>query len=159
MSLGGGAEAAASALGASAGAPAPGAAQGAGDLCRIELREEYDIVTARGITREMCGALGFAAVEQVKVATIVSELARNIIAYAGRGSIELRAIREGRKGIEVKAVDNGPGIPDLDAIMEGAYNSRSGMGIGLVGTKRLMDEFEIDSVPGRGTTIIARKFA
>lgn len=146
------------------GAPSGGAEASRGatppsdDFRRIEIREEYDIVTARGCTREVCAALGFQAVEQVKVATIVSELARNIIAYAGRGAIELRALRDGRRGIEVRAVDRGPGIPDIEHVMSSEYSSRTGMGIGLVGTKRLMDEFEIDSAPGRGTTIVARKY-
>lgn len=124
----------------------------------IKIDEEYDIVTARGNTRELCAALGFHPADQVKIATIVSELARNIVQYAGRGSIEIREVSDPRTGIEIKAEDHGPGIPDVELIMSGTYRSRTGMGIGIIGTKRLMDDFSIVSAPGRGTTIITKKY-
>ncbi|TLM65666.1 MAG: anti-sigma regulatory factor [Actinobacteria bacterium] len=171
MALGGGPDAAAAAVGLPAPfEPKPPAVSGIASAARaqepeygdgpkrVELREEFDIVTARGATRGMCAALGFPPVEQVKIATITSELARNIIAYAGRGYVELVPLSGERKGIEIRAVDNGPGIPNIDSIMAGGYSSNTGMGIGLLGTKRLMDEFELDSVPGRGTTVVTRKY-
>jgi len=124
----------------------------------VDITEEYDIVTARNHTKTMCSDLGFSASEQVKIATVVSELARNIVAYVGRGRIELEVVNTPRNGIEVRSYDQGNGIPNLDEVLSGLYRSKTGMGVGLLGTKRLMDEFQIDSVPGRGTTLVVRKY-
>lgn len=123
----------------------------------VDIIEEYDIVTARGECRNLCARLGFAASEQVKIATVVSELARNIVQYVGRGRIELIAIQLPHKGIEIISTDEGTGIPDVDLVLSGSYQSRTGMGVGLVGTKRLMDHFEVESGP-TGTRIVTRKY-
>lgn len=124
----------------------------------VEINGEYDIVTARNHTKTVCEDLGFRPSEQVKIATVVSELARNIVAYVGRGRIELEAVNTPRRGIEIRAIDQGNGIPNLDEILSGRYRSRTGMGVGLLGTKRLMDEFTIDSGRGRGTKLVVRKY-
>lgn len=123
----------------------------------VEINEEYDIVTARGECRNMCARIGFPGSEQVKIATVVSELARNIVQYVGRGRIELTVTQLPHKGIEIVATDQGTGIPNIDVILSGAYQSKTGMGVGLVGTKRLMDDFQIDSGP-TGTRIVTRKY-
>lgn len=124
----------------------------------VEVNEEYDIVTARNHTKTLCDEIGFSASEQVKIATVVSELARNIVLYVGRGRIELEIVSVPRQGIEIRAIDQGGGIPNLEEVLSGKYRSKTGMGVGLLGTKRLMDEFEIDSAPGRGTRLRVRKY-
>jgi serine/threonine-protein kinase RsbT len=125
---------------------------------RIRVENEADVVIARSAGRDFSGELAFSATVQNKIATAISELARNIVQYAGRGEVVIRRIDNGRTGVEIRAVDQGPGIPHLDAVMAGNYRSRTGMGMGLRGTKRLMDEFEIDSKPGQGTTVTLRKY-
>ncbi|APR76451.1 Anti-sigma B factor RsbT [Minicystis rosea] len=124
----------------------------------VPITSEGDIVTARESGKQMCVTLNFTEVSYVKVATAISELARNIVKYAGEGSITVRVIPGQRRGIEVVATDRGPGIPDIDAVLSPRYRSRSGMGIGLRGTKKVMDHFEIRSQTGRGTTVTIRKY-
>lgn len=124
---------------------------------RVEILQEFDIVTARGETKDICAKMGFPALDQVKIATVVSELARNIVQYAGTGYIELTQLTVPRAGIEIVSVDRGPGIPNIDHVLSGDYDSNTGMGVGLVGTKRLMDEFTIDTGP-TGTRITARRY-
>jgi serine/threonine-protein kinase RsbT len=124
----------------------------------IRINAEYDIVTARGQCRNLCADLGFPASSQVKVATVVSELARNIVQYAGTGSIKLRVLDSGRPGLEILAEDHGKGIANLESILAGTYKSKTGMGMGLYGTSKLMDEFDVDSAPGSGTRVRARKY-
>ena len=124
----------------------------------VPIVQEGDIVTARESGKQMCVSLNFSEVSYVKVATAISELARNIVKYAGEGSITVRVIPGQRRGVEVVATDRGPGIPDIDAVLSPRYRSRSGMGIGLRGTRKVMDHFEIRSQPGRGTTVTIRKY-
>lgn len=124
---------------------------------RIDINEEYDIVSARGECRDMCAQIGFTALDQVKIATVVSELARNIVQYAGKGYIVLTAVSGAKSGIEIVAVDHGKGIPHIGVVMSGSYESETGMGVGLIGTKRLMDDFELNT-GASGTRIIARKY-
>lgn len=124
----------------------------------VDINEEYDIVTARNHTKTLCDELGFSASEQVKIATVVSELARNIVLYVGRGRIELEIVNTPRRGIEIRSIDQGNGIPNVDEVLSGTYRSKTGMGVGLLGTKRLMDEFQLDSAPGRGTKLVVRKY-
>lgn len=121
----------------------------------IEVREEADIVTARSRGTELCLQLGFPKVVQVKVATAISELARNIVQYAGEGEITISSMEN---GIEVVARDQGPGIEHLDTVLSGEYSSKTGMGMGLAGTKKLVDEFDIETQCGLGTKITIRKF-
>lgn len=125
----------------------------------IEVQAERDIVTARSTARQIAVSLGFGAIDQSRIATAVSELTRNIVRYAtdGRGQVTVRGTQD-RPGIEVIVSDEGPGIADLDLVMQDGYTSGGGMGLGLPGTKRLMDEMQIESQPGRGTTITIRKW-
>jgi serine/threonine-protein kinase RsbT len=128
------------------------------DLVVIPIQCEDDIVVVRNTTRDACRQIGFSDVLQTRVATAVSELARNIHRYARRGSVELRRLKPGRPGIEVIACDKGPGIANLELILSGAYRSPSGMGVGLIATKRVMDHFDVKTSPGAGTTITIRKY-
>ncbi len=124
----------------------------------IGINVEGDIVRARGAGRDMCRDLGLSEINQVKVATAISELARNIFHYAQTGKIALRRLSAPRVGIEIVATDNGPGIPDLKLVLSGSYKSKTGMGKGLLGARRLVDFFEVDSGPDRGTRVTLRKF-
>lgn len=124
----------------------------------VEITEEAHIVSSRSLGRELCRRLGFSSAVQIKVATAISELARNIRQYAGNGTITIAPISGRRRGIEVIAKDNGPGIKDIERILSGDYRSESGMGIGLMGTQKMMDEFEIDSGPDKGTFVRVRKY-
>jgi serine/threonine-protein kinase RsbT len=124
----------------------------------IGITEESHIVSARGAGRDLCQEVGFSGAVQIKVATAISELARNIVQYAGEGEITIASIDSPRPGIEITAVDHGPGIADLDDVLTGNFKSRKGMGIGLKGTKKLMDEFEIQTNAEQGTQIRIRKY-
>jgi serine/threonine-protein kinase RsbT len=124
----------------------------------IEILHEFDVVTARNHVKQLCQNLGFSIAEQVKVATAVSELARNIVQYVGSGRIELDTVTLPHPGIEIRAIDEGPGISNIDEIIAGNYSSKTGMGVGLLGTRRIMDEFRIESTPDRGTRVYARKY-
>lgn len=125
----------------------------------IAIKVEGDIVRARGAGRDMCRDLGLSEINQVKVATAISELARNIFHYAKTGNIALRRLAAPRAGIEIIATDQGPGIPDLKLVLSGAYKSKTGMGKGLLGARRLVDFFEVDTGPGRGTRVVLRKYS
>jgi serine/threonine-protein kinase RsbT len=125
----------------------------------VRVRTARDVLQACGMARELARELGLSALDQTKVATATSELARNIVLYVGDGEVRVRAVQTPRPGVQVVAADSGPGIPDVALVMNGGYRSRTGMGMGLKGTKRLMDDFEIDSRAGVGTTIVARKYA
>lgn len=123
----------------------------------VPVLSEADIVTARDAGKQMCLELGFTEVAYIKVATAISELARNIVKFAGQGSITLRVLRSPKRGIEIVATDQGPGIADVEAVLSPKYRSRTGMGVGLRGTRRLMDHFEVKSQVGRGTIVTLRK--
>ncbi|NJN65434.1 MAG: anti-sigma regulatory factor [Chloroflexaceae bacterium] len=123
------------------------------------IQSDLDIVTARSKARDIAKSLGFGAVDQARIATAVSELARNIFLYADSGHVAARAVdRNGRKGIEIEFQDQGPGIANIDQVMQDGYSTSRGMGMGLPGARRLMDEFDIQSRPGTGTTIVCRKW-
>lgn len=127
---------------------------------RIAIDRETDIVVARGKGRELAAASGFSSTEQTLIATAISEVARNIIVYAGRGEIVLSTIdHQGRRGIMVVARDQGPGIRDVALAMQDGYSTAKSLGVGLPGARRLMDEFEIDSTLGQGTTVTMKKWA
>lgn len=120
----------------------------------ISVKEELDIVTARQAGRELSRSLGFSVVDQTRITTAISELARNIVLYATEGKIMIRAINTGYyQGIEVVAEDKGPGILNVEKAMEDGYSTSNGLGAGLPGVRRLMDEFELKTNPGQGTTI------
>lgn len=124
----------------------------------IQVESEYDIVAARNAGARMARDIGFGNTDAVKIATIISELARNIFLYSGSGKITITPITGLRKGLKVMACDEGPGIKDLDSVMNGTYNSERGMGMGLRGVKNLSDTFEIETKEEEGTTICIRKF-
>jgi len=120
---------------------------------------DADIVSARQKGRELASQCGFPSTDLAVIATAISELARNIVRYAVHGEIILRLLDEnGKRGVEVVAVDDGPGIADLALAMQDGYSSSGGLGLGLPGTRRLMDEFEIVSDFGKGTAVTVRRW-
>lgn len=123
----------------------------------IHIRATDDVVNACEVGRDIARKVGFSDVDQVKVATATAELTRNVLLYAKVGEMRLTSLEAPRRGIEIEVTDNGPGIADVDLVMSGQYRSRTGMGMGLKGTKRLMDTFELQS-SGAGTKVLARKF-
>jgi serine/threonine-protein kinase RsbT len=125
----------------------------------VQINLDMDIVTARQEGRTLAAKLGFSSSEQVLIATAISEAARNILQYAGRGTITISDIQEGdRRGILIVARDAGPGIPDIEQALVDGFSSSGGLGLGLPGIKRLMDELEIISQPGQGTTLFMRRW-
>jgi len=125
----------------------------------IPLHSDLDIVAARIEGRNLAKELGFGIIDQARIATAISELARNALLYARHGRIMLSRLQQrGRVGIEIRCEDQGPGIPDLERIMDPNAPIRRERGVGLAGTKRLMDEFEIRSQVGKGTTVVVRKW-
>jgi serine/threonine-protein kinase RsbT len=129
----------------------------------LDIVSEDDVVAARGAAREVAKLLQFGLVDQSRIATAVSELTRNVIRYAnpGTGEVMIRALPvspRGVLGIEIIVRDGGPGIADIDQALTEGFTSGAGMGMGLPGTKRLMDEMEMTSGVGRGTTVTIRKW-
>ena len=125
----------------------------------VNIQKEWDIVGARQIGRDFARKIGFGTVDQARIATAISELARNIYLYAGTGKICFETIEEiDHKGIAIIAMDNGPGIREISKVMEDGYTTSGGLGAGLPGVKRLMDEFDIISEVGKGTEIKAIKW-
>ncbi|WP_339149932.1 MULTISPECIES: anti-sigma regulatory factor [unclassified Sutcliffiella] len=125
----------------------------------VSIRNEWDIVAARQMGRDVAKDLGFGTVDQARITTAISELARNIYLYAGTGQICIEEMDEyGKRGLKVIATDDGPGIADIRQVMEDGFSTSGGLGAGLPGVKRLMDTFQIDSSSGEGTTIYAVKW-
>ena len=126
----------------------------AAPLCTLELRADADVVAARQRAREVAERLGLDGQDQVRFATAVSEVARNAVRYARDGRIEFDVDGgPGEQAVVARVSDSGPGIPHLDDVLEGRYVSRTGLGMGLVGTRRLMDRFDIRTAPGGGTRV------
>ena len=123
----------------------------------IQVVTSDDVTNACEVGRDLARQVGFPSVQQTKIATAIAELARNILLYAIAGGVRIAAIDGPKRGVEIEARDQGPGIKDLELVMGGTYRSRTGMGLGLRGSKRLMDTFEIETSPA-GTHIHARKF-
>jgi serine/threonine-protein kinase RsbT len=131
----------------------------AADETRVPIRSDADVVAARIQGRRLAEHLGFGSSDLVMIATAISELARNILTYATTGEITLRLVFQGgRRGIAIIASDEGPGIPDIARAMQDGYSTSAGLGMGLPGAKRLMDEFDIISHVGRGTTVTITKW-
>jgi signal transduction histidine kinase len=126
----------------------------ADEIARVELRHDEGVVTARQYARDVADLLGFDGMEQTRIATAVSELARNAHRYADGGLVRL--VRRADR-LQIVVTDQGPGIPHLDDVLQGRYQSATGMGRGLVGVRLLMDEFDIDATPGRGTRVTVAK--
>lgn len=125
----------------------------------VEIITEWDIVAVRQLGRNEAKEIGFGTVDQARITTAISELARNIYLYAKLGEIEIERLQDGeRKGIAIVAKDQGPGIQDIRQVMEDGYSTSGGLGAGLPGVKRLMDTIQIDSVVGKGTVIRAEKW-
>lgn len=125
----------------------------------IAVQSDLDIVSARQKGRELAVQMGFSSTDATLIATAISELARNIILYAKRGSITLKLVTEGGKpGIEIIAYDQGPGIRDIKRAVQDGYSTSRSLGLGLPGVRRLMDEFEIQSEVNRGTTVTIKKW-
>ncbi|MGH2945708.1 MAG: ATP-binding protein [Solirubrobacteraceae bacterium] len=121
----------------------------------IPIQSDADVVTARQRAREMASAVDLTSTDQTLLATAISEVARNITTYAKRGEVVLGVVRDdnGRRGIRVIARDEGPGIEDVELAMQDGYTSGGGLGLGLPGARRLVDEFKIETAPGQGTTV------
>jgi serine/threonine-protein kinase RsbT len=130
------------------------------EVVRVAIRSDVDIIMVRQQARVLAKELGFSASNLTLIATALSELARNIVDYAGQGEIILSRINQGgHLGLVIIARDNGPGITDIERAMQDGYSTGKGLGMGLPGTRRLMDEFEITSGVGQGTTVKATKWA
>ena len=129
------------------------------DTVRIEIQSDADIILVRQHARVLAKELGFTSSDLTLIATALSELARNIVEYAAKGEIILTQNNQGaHKGLTIIARDNGPGINDIARAMQDGYSTGKGLGLGLPGPKRLMDEFEISSALGQGTTVKATKW-
>jgi serine/threonine-protein kinase RsbT len=126
---------------------------------RILISTDTDVVIARTHAKDMAGTLGFSRTGQTLIAAAVSEIARNIVAYAGAGQIVLRPQRsDGRWGLMVVASDEGPGITDVEQALTDGYSTGGSLGVGLPGARRLMDSLQVDSEVGRGTTVTMLKW-
>ena len=127
-------------------------------LFAIAIEQERDIVQARQRTRQIAALLGFVPQDQTRITTAVSEIARNAIEYGKGGRIEYRLTdKDGVSHIEIVVRDKGPGIQDIEGILDGLHHSTTGMGIGILGARRLMDGFAVETAPGQGTTITLTK--
>lgn len=125
----------------------------------LPLRSDEDVVGLRKQVRERAVAIALSLVEQTKLVTAASELARNTLKYGGGGEVHLDALSDGiRQGIGLTFVDGGPGIPDIESALRDGFTTGGGLGLGLGGSKRLVDEFEIDSRPGEGTAVAVVKW-
>lgn len=128
-----------------------------GNLLTVELRLEQDVVLARQRARQLAGLLGFDTQDQTRISTSVSEMARNAFKYAHGGRVEFSVSASPPWTLLIRILDHGPGIRDLPAILEGRYQSATGMGVGILGARRLMDIFQIQSTPGAGTQVTLGK--
>jgi serine/threonine-protein kinase RsbT len=125
----------------------------------VAIRSDGDIVAARQQGRALAAAIGFTATDATLIATAISELARNILLYAGQGEVMLHSVDIfHKKGIVIGARDNGPGIRSIEDVLRDGYSTSGGLGLGLPGVKRLMDEFAIESEPGQGTMVTIKKW-
>jgi len=123
------------------------------------IRSEQDVVLGRQAVRKLALECGLRLVDQTKLVTAVSELARNAVIYGGGGDMDWAIVEEGaRKGVQLVFRDNGPGIADVKQAMTDGWTSGSGLGLGLAGAKRLVDQFDIQSAPGQGTRITITKW-
>ncbi|OYD93000.1 anti-sigma regulatory factor [Nostoc sp. 'Peltigera membranacea cyanobiont' 210A] len=121
----------------------------------IDIQSSTDVVLVRQSVRQLAVEIGFGLVDQTKIITAASELARNTLDYGGGGTVKLETLQEGRRrGLRLTFEDRGPGIPDIDLALKDGFTTGNGLGMGLGGAKRLANEFEIQSVVGEGTRII-----
>jgi serine/threonine-protein kinase RsbT len=126
---------------------------------QVPVRSEDEVVRVRQLAREWAVSLGFGLVDQTKIVTAASELARNTVIYGGGGTVRLQALNDGaRRGLCLTFEDSGPGIPDLQLALKDGYSTGTGLGLGLSGARRLMSEFEIQSTPGQGTRVTVTRW-
>ena len=126
---------------------------------RIPVTADVDVVNARQRGRELAAQAGFSSGDQTVIAAAISEIARNILNYAKRGEVVLSVVTNGdRQGVIVVARDQGPGIPDVQRALEDGYSTSGGLGLGLPGARRLMDDFDVTSSVGQGTTVTMKKW-
>jgi serine/threonine-protein kinase RsbT len=128
---------------------------------RIAIESDADVVTARQRARALAVGLDMPSTDQTLLATAISEIARNITTYANRGEVLIDIVRDarGRRGVRVVARDEGPGIENVERALTDGYTTGGGLGLGLPGARRLVDEFEIQTAPGEGTTVTLIKWA
>jgi len=140
--------------------PGEGTVEAPQNRITIPIKVVADIVTARQHGRELAALSGFSETESTLIATIISELARNIVLYAEIGEIILEKANNSdkRRGIVIISHDQGPGIPDVQRALVGGYSTSGGLGLGLCGVRRMVDEFFIDTGAGKGTTVTAKKW-
>jgi serine/threonine-protein kinase RsbT len=125
----------------------------------LAIRSSADVVAVRQATRALAERVGFSLVDQTKLVTAASELARNTIDYGGGGSVQLEAVENGvRRGIRLVFEDQGPGISDVTLALKDGYTTGGGLGLGLGGARRLVNDFTIESVPGTGTRVIIARW-
>ena len=123
------------------------------------VRRAEDVVAVRQVVREWAVSVGFGLVDQTKIVTAASELARNTVIYGGGGTVRFQALNDGaRRGLCLTFEDTGPGIPDLQLALKDGYSTGTGLGLGLSGARRLMSEFEIQSAPGQGTRVTVTRW-
>jgi serine/threonine-protein kinase RsbT len=126
---------------------------------RVEVRSDQDVVRVRQLVRTVAVAVKLSLVDQTKIVTAASELARNTLVYGGGGTVEVTRVENGRRvGLRIVFADQGPGIPDLGLALTDGYTTGGGLGLGLSGARRLVDEFDIDTAVGQGTTISVTKW-
>lgn len=129
------------------------------DALKLQISETSDVAYAALDAKNYARDLGFSIADQYTIATAVSELAQNIVKYADFGHLRFKTLQQGSDvGIEVLAKDSGPGIENINHAMTDNFSTRGTMGVGLPGTKRLMDDFQLNSAPGRGTEVIVKKW-
>ena len=138
--------------------PLVGRGRGRDDEVRVPVRADADVVAARQAARALAARLGFSATDLTEIATAVSEVVRNIVRFAGAGAVLVELLDQPRRGIRITAHDAGPGIPDVAQALQDGYSTYRGLGLGLPGARRLMDEFAVASEPGRGTTVTMTKW-
>jgi serine/threonine-protein kinase RsbT len=127
---------------------------------RVRIQTSADVVVARQQGRTLAARLGFSNSNLTIIATAISEVTRNIVEYAKEGEVRITLVENGtRRGVRIVASDRGPGIPDISVVMRDGYSTGQGLGIGLPGSRRLMDDFEIESTVGKGTTVTMTKWA
>jgi serine/threonine-protein kinase RsbT len=127
----------------------------------LPIQSGDDVVRVRQFVRTAAAKSGLSLVDQTKLVTAASELARNTLVYGGGGVARVEAVKSpnGRAGVRLQFADEGPGIPDLDLALTDGWTSGSGLGLGLSGARRLVDEFELDSKPGSGTSVVVVKWS
>ena len=130
-----------------------------GDDLLLPVTADVDVVQVRQKGRELAAQAGFSSGDQTVIAAAISEIARNILMYAKRGEMQFSVVTNGdRQGVVIVASDHGPGIPDIARALQDGYSTSGGLGLGLPGAKRLMDDFDVASAVGRGTTVTMKKW-